>query len=38
MEVYVDINKEEWAALCEPVYEQFAGDINPEYIKAFTGN
>ena len=38
MKVYTDINKEEWAALCKPVYEEFAGDINPEYIKAFTGN
>lgn len=32
-----EVDKEEWKKACEPIYAQYEKEINPEYIKALTG-
>ena len=33
-----EVDKELWQKACEPIYEKYEDEINPEYIKALTGN
>jgi len=35
--VVTEVDKLEWQKACEPVYEKFADQINPEYIEALIG-
>ncbi|MFA9421996.1 MAG: DctP family TRAP transporter solute-binding subunit [Sedimentibacter sp.] len=35
--IVTEVDKELWKKACEPIYAQFESEINPEYIKALTG-
>ena len=32
-----EVDKAEWQEFCQPIYDQFKSEINPEYIDALLG-